>query len=64
MDPGVRGPRWHQLTLLGRPSSRLELVDLLLQRLGWEWRWKGGTRLAHLDLLLRTGGASPDPPKQ
>ena len=59
MDPGVRGPRWHQLTSPGQVSSHLKLAGLPLRRRGWEWKWRWGTDLAHLDPAPSMDRASP-----
>lgn len=59
MDPGVRGPHWHQLMFPEGASSHLKLAGLLLRRWGPEWRWRGGTHLAPLDPSPSTDGAFP-----
>lgn len=64
MDPGVRGPRWHQLTFLARASSHLKLAGLLLRRPGREWKWRGGTHPVHLDPVPSLNRDSPSTLKQ
>lgn len=64
MDPEVRGPRWHPLTFPEKASSHLKLVGQPLGRWDREWRWRGGTRLAHLNPTACTDRASPSTHKQ